>query len=869
MSDNHQDPFRRNTVLIASRTAILRPTDAGFRDALADTFSGAESWMLEGLIQLKRQLRNANNSPLFWNILMEGMTEFMGCQYSFVAKRVLVDDDKTAVEMPPYGEPGSCLMGMVFYFNDHNGQTGFVRDVNVEVYGTPCEWMKHDRVLIIPERLAALTPDNPHIKRFPIPAEAYIAVPLFWDGKCLGHFGSFWTVDGLKKRPQVSWGMLEMFLHTIEDLVTARLVGGSGLGLKNEKGLVPHHMVTENKINTALRPNHARRLSHELRTPMQGVIGMLDVMYASVLEATCSDRLKWSDPNQLKEVIEGLRISIEVAQDSSKRAVDVADNMVHAYESSMEASLNPPLQDEDHLLEETATSPNPVSSSRKVDSSCRRKLKRRRSSEASGRGSPHKLIHIESAPSEPTTIVVEHALAPLASGSSLCAGPLADNSESTAQLEPRPPSGYFSPHFPTGYVSPITPNSTLIGHRALNSRPLRLRDLLHAAVHESIRTGGRPDFTNITETSRGERVIVKISEGRKGEQARKLVEIDVIVDKSVPEFMNVDETYLLKMISSVFHNAFKFTPSGHITLEVSLNGPDQMIFSIIDTGDGIPSNFIPALFKPFSTENESLTRHREGLGLGLYVAKGIARKLGGDLWLERTSIEGDNRGSEFKIRLPIAHFDVETPETLLQTPATPLEVVRLDISPFGIRQPRSAPSKRTGNRRKLSFDPELGKKLPLRILVVEDNRINRALLCTMLKRLGYNNIEEACDGVQAVELFEAALKASLEGTGDCFDLVLMDLWMPRMDGYEATEQILKLCRGMGLKKGISSNGKKLVQMEQPVVTVLAVSADTTEEAKAKAIDKGIRGFVGKPFGILDLGRAVCEFGGRRGVSFGR
>jgi CheY-like chemotaxis protein len=335
----------------------------------------------------------------------------------------------------------------------------------------------------------------------------------------------------------------------------------------------------------------------------------------------------------------------------------------------------------------------------------------------------------------------------------------------------------------------------------------------------------------------------------------------------------VDESYVMKMISSVFHNAFKFTPSGRITLHVFLNASGDLIFSTTDTGEGIPSDFLPDLFKPFSTEDESLTRHRDGLGLGLYVAKGIARKMGGDLWCERTATEGEARGSEFRIRLPINPTDVlgSTPGTLTPSsvnPTTPEPVgyYRHDATSH-VRPPspstkrHSTPCRTTNNKPRLSFDPELGTKIPLRILVVEDNRINRALLCSMLHRLGYHDVEEAKDGVEAVEVFEAALPSSPSDTKRAFDLVLMDLWMPRMDGYDAAERIVKLYREKSAIAVQSGNRGGLAGTTTGV-TVLAVSADATEEARAKAALKGIHGFVGKPFCIADLGKAVIDFRGK-------
>jgi CheY-like chemotaxis protein len=321
----------------------------------------------------------------------------------------------------------------------------------------------------------------------------------------------------------------------------------------------------------------------------------------------------------------------------------------------------------------------------------------------------------------------------------------------------------------------------------------------------------------------------------------------------------------MKMISAVFHNAFKFTPSGRITLNATVNASRQIIFSIVDTGEGIPSDFIPDLFKPFATEDESLTRHRDGLGLGLYVAKGIARKMGGDLWLEHTATEGQNRGSEFRIRLPITPTDASGSTPGTPAPPTPGPLPdTTSLRPDTASTPRPRPSSPLTKsvvapppvRRKLAFDSDLAKKLPLRILVVEDNRINRALLCNMLKKLGYRDIEEARDGVEAVEMFKAALQSSPSGGRKrVFDLVLMDLWMPRMDGYEAAERIVQLHKERRMNGGDSD------ELDSGI-TVLAVSADATEEARAKAALKGIHGFVGKPFGIADLGKAVMDFRGK-------
>jgi hypothetical protein len=308
------DPFFRETMCIGNKVEILRPTDPGFREEVSQQLGSAESWMLERLVRLKQRLRNVTTYD-FWQLLMEGMSEITGSQYAFVAKRVLYDEEDAAVETPHIGEPGSCLMGLAFYFNDHKGQSGLCRDYKYQAYGCPCQWMRHNRVLLIPDGLTALTPNKPNAQSLPIPAEGYLAVPLFNQGKCFAHFGCLWTADGLKERPKLGWGMLEMFLHALEDQVAARVLEGLGLGSNESKSdAIPRNLVTGGTaVKHSLQP-YARRLSHELRTPMQGVVGMLDVMYASVVEATHPDRWRWPDLEQLKDVIESLRANIEVAQ---------------------------------------------------------------------------------------------------------------------------------------------------------------------------------------------------------------------------------------------------------------------------------------------------------------------------------------------------------------------------------------------------------------------------------------------------------------------------------------------------------------------------------------------------------------------------
>lgn len=237
---------------------------------------------------------------------MEGMTTITGAQYGFVAKRILVDDQDSAVEMPPIGEPGSCLLGVAFYYNDGRELKNLHRDYKYLAYGAPCHHMKHDKVFLIPNGLPNFITNNPN--NFPFPTEAYLGVPLFAEGKCFAHFGMMWTKEALKTKP-LSWGLTEMLLHSLEDLILERLVEGQSFARPKEANkaakVIPANAVTAAQ---SLKP-YARSLSHELRTPMQGVVGMLDVMHATVQET-----LEGQSDMVVRKVLKTLRENIQVVQ---------------------------------------------------------------------------------------------------------------------------------------------------------------------------------------------------------------------------------------------------------------------------------------------------------------------------------------------------------------------------------------------------------------------------------------------------------------------------------------------------------------------------------------------------------------------------
>jgi len=143
------------------------------------------------------------------------------------------------------------------------------------------------------------------------------------------------------------------------------------------------------------------------------------------------------------------------------------------------------------------------------------------------------------------------------------------------------------------------------------------------------------------------------------------------------------------------------------------------------------------------------------------------------------------------------------------------------------------------------IDRDLANKYPLKFLVAEDNKINRKLLVSMLSKFGYKTIHEAHDGVEAVRQMN-----SLRKSDEKIDVVLMDLWMPLMDGYEAAERILKQESG--------HDGKA-----ESKPTVLAVTADVTDGAQERAARVGMKGFMTKPYKMHDLQRLITEYCAQR------
>ncbi|TAQ88425.1 hypothetical protein B7494_g3281 [Chlorociboria aeruginascens] len=839
-SSDDEDLIDRATLCLPhfGKDCILHGGDEGYKDVLRQYCPSAESNALERLVHLKSRLRVSTTHD-FWSILMEEMCEITGAQCSLVAKRMLVDDQDSAIEMPDLGEPGSCLMSVAFYVNNGTDVKELYRNYRYHAYGTPCAHMKHDKVFIVPEKLAEFTPNNPNTMPWK-QSEAFIGVPLFMDGKCFAHFCLIWSSEGAAER-KLSWTFIEMFMHSLEDIILQRIEEGRGFTKDTSEPESTSAKVIPLSAITAfqsLKP-YARSLSHELRTPMQGIVGMLDIMHSTVVDA-----IIYQVSEESRAVFETLKTQLEVVQDSSKRAVEAADNVVYAYDLNMEMPETP-------LTPEDVDSIRPFPRTEVFDPSVEGIVqelspsmnKKRERSEGLNLepGSPLKRIAMAT---DPDIKSLEIDVDIPATGPSI---PITNDSLPASAIPVSPESLGAPPKMsplPSPSISP-TPRCT------------DTRQFMRSLVSDTIRNGHPTSQTHI-EMDLGETIRFS-SCGSRGEVLDRMVHLSIATD--VPDVVIMDEQNLKFPLQKVVDNAIKFTESGSITLTVKLGKHSQTLeIRVLDTGCGITEESKPHLFEPHFQEDASLSRSKDGLGLSLFNAKAHTRKhLGGDVTLERSSTEGPSRGSEFLIRLPVfaseifgadipvvgmhARNDVAVPHR--PSPWTDSSTSSNPVS-FGSSTSSSSVSILGANatsppRKRTTFNRNLAKDRPLNILIAEDNAINRGVAVAFLNKLGYGpkHITVVFDGAEAVNQYKESL---LKPPSERFDVILMDIWMPNMDGYEATHHILQLAEG-----------------QQQVPAIVAVTADITRDSIMRAKEAGMQRFLAKPYTVCDLEALIEQY----------
>jgi signal transduction histidine kinase/CheY-like chemotaxis protein len=285
------------------------------------------------------------------------------------------------------------------------------------------------------------------------------------------------------------------------------------------------------------------------------------------------------------------------------------------------------------------------------------------------------------------------------------------------------------------------------------------------------------------------------------------------LDPSTPKMIYGDMNRLRQVLVNLVSNATKFTKEGGIHVSVAskvvntdAEGRDvhEIHFSVKDTGIGMSYDQLGRLFQPFTQADASIARKYGGTGLGLAISKRLTEAMKGQIWAESKVGEG----STF-------HF-------LMQAAVNRQEVTSLKPKNSSI----------------LSDYKHLGEVYPLRILVADDNTTNQQVVGHLLKRMAYR-----CDFVgNGIEVLQNLKQHE-------YDLILMDVQMPEMDGIEATRRIRK-----------NEAGEAVAQ-----IPVIALTASAMQGDREKFLGAGMNDYLSKPIKIEELARILQSFASKLAV----
>ena len=266
----------------------------------------------------------------------------------------------------------------------------------------------------------------------------------------------------------------------------------------------------------------------------------------------------------------------------------------------------------------------------------------------------------------------------------------------------------------------------------------------------------------------------------------------VAMADDVPHTVKGDSTRLRQILLNLLSNALKFTESGEVCLSVTRGNNEELHFAVKDSGIGLTAEGIGKLFQSFSQADASTTRKYGGTGLGLVISKRLAEIMGGTMAVQS---EGAGKGSTFRF-----HIKAEAIAA-------------------------SAPSAKPAA--KAALDPQMATRHPLRILLAEDNLVNQKLALRLLGQMGYS-ADVVVNGQQAVDRIEQQR----------YDVVLMDVQMPEMDGLEASRRITA----------------KWKPGERP--RIVAMTANAMQGDREECLAAGMDDYVTKPIRVDALVEAL-------------
>ena len=272
----------------------------------------------------------------------------------------------------------------------------------------------------------------------------------------------------------------------------------------------------------------------------------------------------------------------------------------------------------------------------------------------------------------------------------------------------------------------------------------------------------------------------------------KDVALQATLDADVPSAVSGDSTRLRQVLLNLLSNAIKFTERGSVTLTVQRVEGDLLQFSVRDSGIGLTPEGIAKLFQRFSQADASTTRQYGGTGLGLAISRRLVELMGGTMSVES---DGPGTGSTFR---------------------------------FTVRAPAASLPTTQGAATKTTVDARIAERHPLRILLAEDNVVNQKLAMRLLKQMGYD-ADLAVDGREAIDAIER----------ETYDVVLMDVQMPEMDGLAATREIVRRW-----------------STERP--SIVAMTANAMQGDRDACLSAGMDDYLTKPIRVDALVEALLK-----------
>lgn len=294
---------------------------------------------------------------------------------------------------------------------------------------------------------------------------------------------------------------------------------------------------------------------------------------------------------------------------------------------------------------------------------------------------------------------------------------------------------------------------------------------------------------------------------------RKGLKFNISIHDNVPDTIINDPQRLKQVLFNLVGNAVKFTEKGSVTVSVKMEKGEKhtLHFSVSDTGIGIPVERQQYIFESFTQVNGSMSREHTGIGLGLAIARQLIELMKGKIWLESQP----NQGSTFHFTLPFQ---------LRENQQKPEITGKTGTEETGSKQEKDESEEK---HRLMSQLSRLSHKV--RILVVEDNPINR--------KVAVKHIQSIKIPVDAVEDGTLAVEAVKK---EKYDLILMDVQMPKMDGLTATKTIRQ-------------------ELEMRDIVIVAMTAHAMKEDKQECLDAGMNDYITKPFKPTQLYHVLSKW----------